>query len=261
MTCATTNPDDFDNTQPDILPPLAAWHPSPSADDQPLSVVLAADSAIIGDGLAALLAGRDEVTVAGRVFDSDQLSFIIEQTSPDVLILWIRAQLSSSMQTVEAARRLRADNPLLGVVIIADRSNGFALELLRDGASRIAFLIDDGNLGFDGLLGAINEVRAGQTVLDPSVVDSLIRRRDVVPIDGLTMREIDVLEYLAQGRSNRGIAEELHLSIKSIEKNITTIFRKLGLNDQPLVDRRVTASVTYNRVQLGRPDQSAPQDG
>jgi DNA-binding NarL/FixJ family response regulator len=101
----------------------------------------------------------------------------------------------------------------------------------------------------DTVLGALREIRQGQSVLDPSIVDSLVRRREGISIDDLTVRETDVLEQIAYGRSNRGIAAELNLSVKAVEKHVTTIFRKLDLIDGDLVDRRVTAALTYLRVQ------------
>lgn len=99
------------------------------------------------------------------------------------------------------------------------------------------------------MIGALREVRDGQTVLDPSVVDSLVERRDGIVIDDLTVRELDVLEQIAHGLSNAAIAAALYVSIKSVEKNVTTIFRKLGLTDPSLVDRRVTAGLIYTRAQ------------
>ena len=98
------------------------------------------------------------------------------------------------------------------------------------------------------MLSALLDVRAGQVVLDPSVVDALVHRRDSVAIDDLTPREMDVLEQLANGLSNRSIAEALHLSIKAIEKYVTSIFRKLGLTDQARIDRRVSAALVYVRA-------------
>ncbi|MYW64316.1 DNA-binding response regulator, partial [Streptomyces sp. SID8379] len=97
----------------------------------------------------------------------------------------MRTPVVTTMATLEAARRLRTDHPGVGIVVISDRGNGFALELLRGGASRIAYLLDDRIPGIDTVLGALRDIRAGQTVLDPSIVDSLVTRRDGIAIDDL----------------------------------------------------------------------------
>jgi DNA-binding NarL/FixJ family response regulator len=176
---------------------------------------------------------------------------MIEELTPDAVIISIRTPIVTTMATVEAARQLRADHLELGIVVISDRGNGFALELLRGGASRIAYLLDDRLPGIDTVLGALRDIRAGQTVLDPSIVDALIARRNGIVIDDLTLREIDVLEHIAHGLSNRGIAARLFISVKAVEKYVTVIFRKLELTDQTLVDRRVTAALTFLRAQNG----------
>jgi DNA-binding NarL/FixJ family response regulator len=146
-------------------------------------------------------------------------------------------------------------------VVIADRANGFALEILRGGASRVAYLIDQRLPNLDIVLTALREVRAGHTVLDPAIVDSLVRRRDGVAIDDLTLREVDVLEQIANGYSNRGIADQLNVSVKAIEKYVTTIFRKLGLVEQGLVDRRVTAALSFVHAQTSPALRSSDGDG
>ena len=99
------------------------------------------------------------------------------------------------------------------------------------------------------MLGALRDVRAGQTVLDLSIVNSLIARREGVPIDDLTAREIVVLELMAHGLTNRAVASELGLSVKAVEKYVIAIFRKLELVDDGRVDRRVAAALTYLRAQ------------
>jgi len=220
-------------------------------DNRPITVVLATDSFLIGDGLASLLKDVDDVEVIGRARDHDELLQVVEELRPEAVLISIRTPVVSTMATISAARHLRDTHPDLGIVVISDRGNGFALELLRDGASRMAYLIDERLPGMHAVLGALREVRAGQSVLDPSIVDALVHRRDALTIEGLTVREIDVLEQMARGLSNRGIAEELHLSIKGVEKHVTTIFRKLALPDKNFIDRRVTAALTFQQAQHG----------
>jgi len=220
-----------------------------SPDQGPITVVLATDSYLLGDGLASLLADVDDVEVVGRARNHLQLIDRIEELEPEAAIISIRTPLATSMTTIEAARRLRVEHPGLGIVVISDRGNGFALELLRGGGSRIAYLLDERLPSMDTIVGALHEIRSGQSVLDPSIVDALVRRREGIAIDDLTPRETDVLEQLAYGRSNRGIANELNLSLKTVEKHVTVIFQKLGLVDRGLVDRRVAAALTYVHAQ------------
>jgi DNA-binding NarL/FixJ family response regulator len=214
-------------------------------DHGPITLVLATDSFLIGDGLAALLAGNGDVKVIGRVRHHSELTEVVDELAPEAVIISIRTLVITTMATIEVARRLRVEHRDLGIVVISDDGNGFALELLRGGASRLAFLLDERLPSIETVLGALREVRAGQTVLDPSLVDPLVTRRDGVAIDDLTLRELDVLEQIAHGLSNRSIASALNLSVKAVEKYVTAIFRKLQLADQSVVDRRVAAALTY----------------
>jgi DNA-binding NarL/FixJ family response regulator len=216
--------------------------------DGPITVVLATDSFLIGDGLASLLAGVAEVEVVARAHDHEELLALVEELTPEALIVSIRSPIVTTMPTIVAARRLREEFPDMGIVVISDRGDGFALELLRGGASRIAYLLDTRLPDLDAVLDALNEVCAGQTVLDPGIVDSLVQRRDELAIDDLNPREAEILEQLAKGLSNRAIAAKLHVSTKSVEKYVSTIFRKLGLDDQD-ADRRVTAALAFLQAQ------------
>ena len=219
------------------------------SEHEPITVVLATDSFLIGDGLTALLAGVPEVEVIGRARDLTDLIHLVEELTPNAVIISVRSQVVTTMATVAAARRLRVAYPRMGVVVISDRANGFAVELLRGGSSGIAFLLDERLPGIEAVLGALKELQLGQSVLDPTIVDSLIRRGNSVGINDLTRREVDVLEKMAHGLSNRAIAEELHISVKSIEKGITAIFLKLGPFDQGSSDRRVSAALVFLRAQ------------
>lgn len=216
---------------------------------EPITVVVVTDSFLIGDGLAALLDAVTEVEVVGRARNLNELTSLVDDLMPQAVIISVRSQVVTTMATVAAARRLRTKYPAMGIVVISDRANGFALELLRGGSSGIAFLLDERLPGIGAVLGALRELQMGQSVLDPSIVDSLIRRGNDVGIDDLTPRETDVLEQMAHGLSNRAIADELHISVKSIEKGITAIFLKLGPFDQGGSDRRVSAALVFLRAQ------------
>ena len=206
----------------------------------PMSVVLAADSLLLGQGLAALLAWIPGITVVGLAeeiiaswFDS------APALAPDAVVVSIRSSSTASEEMVGAARQLRIDFPDLGVVLVSDCGIGSALDLLRDGASRIAYLLGDELPTIDTVIDALYEVMAGQSVLDPSIVDCLVSRHRDVGLNELSNREADVLELMAEGCSNRAIAERLNISVKSIEKCVTAIFRNLDVADLSRVDRRV----------------------
>lgn len=226
--------------------------PSP-VPPAPIRVLLATDSALIADGLTALLADADDVQVVGRVGRYDELLDRVGELAADALIVSFRPGIASARPTIETARRLRGENPDLATVVIADRRDGFALELLRGGAGRVAYLHEADLSGIEAVLGALRDIRDGRTVLDPAIVDALVRRRDHFAIDELTVRETQVLEQLALGLSNPAIAAVLNLSVKAIEKHVTAIFRKLGLDDPARVDRRVTAALMFQRDQAPAP--------
>jgi DNA-binding NarL/FixJ family response regulator len=220
-----------------------------SRDEGPVRVVVATDSFLIGDGLMALFASIDDIEVVGRARDHDEMLKMAAELDPEAIIISIRTPVISTMATIAVARRLRMEHGEMGIVIISDRGNGFALELLRGGASRIAFLLDDRLPSVDTVVGALREVRAGQSVLSPTIVDSLVHRSNRSTVYDLTVRELDILQHVAHGLSNRAIAAELGISIKAIEKSVATVYRKLNLVDQSLVDRRVTATLAFLRAQ------------
>ncbi len=199
-----------------------------SSDQDPITVVLASDSFLLGDGLASMLADVPDIEVIGRIHELDDLVRTAEELAPRAVIISVRSQVVTTAATVIAARQLRETHPNICIMVISDRANEFALELLRGGSAGIAFLLDDQLPGIDDVLTALRQLNTGQTVLDPGIVDSLIRRGDRIGVEDLTPREVDVLEQMAHGLSNRAIAEELHISVKSIEKGVTAIFLKLG---------------------------------
>lgn len=241
-----------DTPAEDTTPPAPGIHlhqPSAhGADGDSISVLLATDSLLIGDGLASLMIEVDGIEVVGRVRDHFELIRLANDLLPQAVIISIRSTSPVTTATVVAARHLRSEFPELGLVLISDCGNGFALELLRDGASRIAYLLDDQLPTIEAVVDAVREVTAGQSVLDPSIVDFLVNNRRNAGVDDLTHRETDVLELMSEGLSNRAIADQLCISVKSIEKCVTAIFRNLDVADLSGVDRRVTATLSYQRA-------------
>jgi len=216
--------------------------------ETPVTVVHVNDSLLVGEGMASLLRDESGISVVGQVDSIEEMIHAVDKTHPAVVVLSVAAA-SDTLSTVSAARRMREGHPNLGLVVIADAGEGLAVTLLRDGASRIGFLLRDHLHDMSAVVSAIREVAAGQTVLDPMVVNDLVRRHASPGVDDLTPRETEVLEQISLGRSNRAIAEELSLSMKSVEKHITAIFRKLDLVGQPAIDRRVMAALVYLRAQ------------
>jgi DNA-binding NarL/FixJ family response regulator len=217
------------------------------SDKNAIAVLLVTDSFLIGDGLAALLFAVPDVDVIGRARGYNEMLFQCAELTPDAVIISIRSPVISTMATLVVARRLRAEYPGLDIVVIADRGNGFALELLRGGADRVAYLLDEHLPTVDCVLDALRSLRRGEPVLGPAAFDDPVGHGVDAELRGFTGREVDVLEQIAHGLSNRAVAAELEVSTKSVEKYVTVIFRKLGLADQSLVDRRVAASLTYLR--------------
>jgi DNA-binding NarL/FixJ family response regulator len=218
-------------------------------DSEPIRVLLASDSFLIGDGLAALLAEVPDLEVVGRARHYDQLLVLVAELRPDVVILSIRTPVISSMGTIVEARKLRADHPDMGILVISERTNGFALELLRGGGPRTAFLLDEELPSTATVIEVVRELRRGRSFVDPGVAASFGPRTGGTPLDDLTPREVDVLERIAHGLSNQAVADVLGISTKAVEKYVTVIFRKLGLLDHDLVDRRVNAALIFLRAQ------------
>jgi DNA-binding NarL/FixJ family response regulator len=216
-----------------------------SINPTPVRLLLAGDSVLSSAGLRAQLEQVPDVEVVEIVGELGEISTKVKELGPEAVLISLRTHTASAVPLIRASRQLREENPDLALLIISDRGNGFALELLRGGSARTAYLLDDQVRGIDDVLFALREVLSGQTVLDAGVVDALVNRRDAVAIDHLTMREVEVLEQIAHGLSNRSVAAELRITVKAVENYVTAIFRKLGLAGRTDIHPRVAAAVTY----------------
>ncbi len=221
------------------------------SDHAPITVVVASDSFLIGDGLVSLLAGVPDVEVVGRAQNVGELEPLVAALNPRAVIISVRSQVATADLTVSAARRLWSAHPDLGIVVISDRANELALEMLGAGSSGIAIFMDERLPGIDALTGALRDLDTGQTGLDSSFVDMLIRRGDVDGIEELTTREIHVLELVALDLSHRAIAGQLHISVKSVEQGGARIPGRLRPFSFAGSDRRVAAALVYLRTQPG----------
>ena len=215
----------------------------------PLRVVLAEDHYLVREGTRQLLELGGRVQVVAAVGTADELLEQVRREPPDVVVTDIRMPPTHSMEGIEAALQIRSEHPEIGVVVLSNHADEtYALALFAEGTAGLAYLLKERVGDLDELTRAITETRAGRSVVDPVVVDALVRRRtrqDRPGLSELTDREREVLAHMAAGRSNSAIAEAVHVSRSAVEKNVNAIFAKLGLVDEPSTHRRVAAVVAF----------------
>jgi DNA-binding NarL/FixJ family response regulator len=213
-----------------------------------LRVIIAEDHYLVREGTRRALEEADDIEVIGTVGTAIELVSLVTAVRPDVVVTDIRMPPGHQTEGIDAALRLRAANPTLGVVVLSQYADAaYALELLSDGTRGLAYLLKERVGHPDQLIEAVREVARGGSVIDPDVVAALVAQntqRSTSRLQNLTGRELEVLQHMAQGRTNAGIARELDLSESSIEKYSTSIFVKLGLSDESEVHRRVAAVLT-----------------
>jgi DNA-binding NarL/FixJ family response regulator len=181
---------------------------------------------------------------------AEELIDAVRRFGPDVVLTDIRMPGGDGrpgFEGIDAAHRIRAERPGIGIVVLSQFADSlYAFELFKFGTEGLAYLLKDRVGDLDELVGAIHTAVSGGSVIDPKVVEGLLARRAVRgDPDGLTPRERDVLREMAHGRSNGGIARALRLSVSAVEKNVNSIFLKLGLESSPDTHRRVAAVLAY----------------
>ncbi|WP_349897147.1 response regulator transcription factor [Parafrigoribacterium soli] len=209
-----------------------------------LRVVVADDSVLLREGLVRVLreAGVD---VVGSYPDAEVLLADLESLAPDLAVLDVRMPPTFRDEGVRAAIRARQLMPRLGILLLSQYVEvAYAQELLSSGSGGIGYLLKDRVASLDEVRDAIDRIAAGGTVLDPEVVAQLVGRRHD-PLETLTPREREVLVAMAEGRTNGAIASELFIGVGAVEKNVTAIFQKLGLDDSGNDHRRVLAVLTW----------------
>jgi DNA-binding NarL/FixJ family response regulator len=212
-----------------------------------MRVALADDAVILREGLSRLLveAGFD---VVGLAADGDALLELVERTRPDVAIIDIRMPPTHTDEGLRAAKVIRERWPEIGILVLSQHVNArYALELLSAGTDGVGYLLKERVSDLDELSSAVNRVGRGGSILDPAVVDELVGRRRQAdnPLEHLTDREREVLALMAEGRSNRAIAERLFVTEHTVEKHIKNILGTLGLPMSSDDHRRVLAVITY----------------
>jgi len=208
--------------------------------------VLAEDGVLLREGLVRLL-GEAGFEVVGQCTTADDLLLKVRSYSPDVAIVDIRLPPSHKDEGFRAAQEIRARYPSVGVLVLSQYLElGLAEELLADSAEGVGYLLKDRVSDVKEFAAAVRRVAEGGSALDPTIVSQLLgRRRGDDPLTTITPREREVLELMAEGRSNQGIAERLVITERAVQKHATSIFRKLGLTASSDDHRRVLAVLAF----------------
>jgi DNA-binding NarL/FixJ family response regulator len=217
--------------------------PSQLLADRParLRIVVADDDALLREGMASLLEGAGH-QVVGRARDAPDLLLKVRSYSPDVAIVDVRMPPGNADDGLVAAVEIRRSHPGVAVLVLSQHLEpAYMLELVGDDASGVGYLLKDRVRDVAEFVDATERVAAGGTAFDPGVVNSLVAGRRRSLLDDLTERERAVLSLIAEGRSNRAIAKQLHLSPRAIERHAQAIFQKLHLGESEDDNRRVLA--------------------
>jgi DNA-binding NarL/FixJ family response regulator len=210
-------------------------------------VVVADDALILREGLGRLLveAGFE---VVGLASDADELYALVEHLTPEVAIVDIRMPPTHTDEGLQAAKLIRARWPQVGILVLSQYVQArYAVELLAAGTEGIGYLLKDRVSDLEELSASVRRIGEGASVLDPAVVAQLVgqHRKGDTPLEDLTERELDVLALMAEGRSNKAIAERLFITDHTVEKHVKNIFGTLRLPQSADDHRRVLAVVMF----------------
>ena len=217
--------------------------------DGHLRVVVADDSVLLREGIVRLLDEQEGFEVVAQAGDAEELLRKVGAHKPDVAVVDIRMPPTNTDDGLRAALEIRARQPETSVLVLSQYvEEGYALDLVGDTAGGVGYLLKDRVADVDRFVDAVRRVAEGGSALDPEVVAQLVgRARRDDPLEALTPREREVLELMAEGRSNNAIAEQLVVTERAVEKHVTSIFGKLGLAPAPEDHRRVLAVLTFLR--------------
>jgi DNA-binding NarL/FixJ family response regulator len=212
-------------------------------------VVVADDSVLLREGVVRLLE-ENGFDVVGQAGDADDLRRKVYAHKPDVAVVDIRMPPDNTDDGLRAALEIRARQPETAVLVLSQYAEeGYALDLVGDGSGGVGYLLKDRVADVERFAESVRQVAGGGSALDPEVVARLLgRHRRDDPLERISPREREVLELMAEGRSNRAIAAQLVVTDRAVEKHVTSIFGKLGLPPAAEDHRRVLAVLTYLRA-------------
>jgi DNA-binding NarL/FixJ family response regulator len=218
------------------------------SDGEPLRVVIAEDSVLMREGIASLLEGAG-FEIVGKSSTADDLLLKVRSYKPHVAIVDIRMPPSHTDEGLVAAKAIREQHPEVGVLVLSQYVEpSYAMELIADDAEGVGYLLKDRIPDVDEFRSSVRRVAEGGSALDPAIVTQLVgRRRGDDPLMALTPREREVLELMAEGRSNQSIAQKLVVTDRAVEKHVTNIFGKLRLPATAEDHRRVLAVLAFLR--------------
>ena len=215
----------------------------------PLSVAIAEDSVLLREGITRILtdAGLD---VVAAYDNADALLRRVRSLPPDIVIVDIRLPPTHSDEGMRAALQIRERHPDVAVLVLSQYVElGLAMQLLSESAEKVGYLLKDRISDVRDFVDAVRRVAAGGSAIDPKIVSGLLqRRRSDDPLARLTPRERQVLELMASGTSNQGIADSLVITLRAVEKYVSSVFDKLGLPSTRNESRRVLAVLLYLRT-------------
>ncbi|MET8945021.1 response regulator transcription factor [Streptomyces sp. NPDC004542] len=213
-----------------------------------MRVVLAEDLFLLRDGLVRLLEAYD-FEIAAAVESGPELTRALAELKPDVAVVDVRLPPTHTDEGLQCALRARQERPGLPVLVLSQHVEQlYARELLADGTGAVGYLLKDRVFDAEQFVDAVRRVAAGGTAMDPQVIQQLLSRRSAAeeqPLGRLTPREREVLELMAQGRSNAAIAAQLVVTERAVAKHTANIFTKLGLEVSDDDNRRVLAVLAY----------------
>ena len=224
----------------------------------PLRIVLADDATVIREGLARLLA-EEGFDVVAQVGDADDLLAHVDRDQPDIAIVDIRMPPTFTDEGLVAAQEIRAAHPDVGVLVLSQYVDvAYAMKLVSEESQRIGYLLKDRIADLPELAAALRRIADGGSVVDPSLVAELVAAPAAEdPLAELTAREREVLALLAEGRTDRGIAQLLYITPKTVEAHVRSTFRKLDLPSDATENRRVHAVLTFLRARTYAPARAS----
>jgi DNA-binding NarL/FixJ family response regulator len=213
-----------------------------------LSVAIAEDSVLLREGVSRILrdAGLD---VVGAYDNAEALLMRVCSLPPDIVILDIRLPPTHTDEGMRAALQIRQRHPGVAVLVLSQYVElGLAMQLLSESAEKVGYLLKDRIGDVSDFVDAVRRVANGGSAIDPKIVSTLLqRRRNDDPLARLTPREREVLELMAAGTSNQGVADKLVITLRAVEKYVSSVFDKLGLPSTRSESRRVLAVLLYLR--------------